>query len=119
MTAIKAFDESGSTAGRLAFLAAYFATGLVVAAGLCIWRRTKIGMTDLALGAGVGAGSVLGVLFLLRALSMGSGVTVFPLVFAGSLIMVSLIGACTFHERMGRQGWAGVGFAVIALVLLA
>ncbi len=118
MTLNKAFKSSGSVGGPFGYLAVYFGVGLAVSILLHAWYRPVVAWRDAAIGAGIGAFSVLGAFFLLRALSHQPATLVFPASSAGNLVLVALLSAPLFRETLSWKGWSGVALGAVALALM-
>ena len=103
---------------RLEFLSLWFGSGTVVALVVMLASRMRIGRVEAALGAAMGTCSLVGEIFLLRALQGLPGSVVYSGVVAGEIAIVTSIGALAFKERLGPLGLAGIAAGLVAVVLL-
>jgi glucose uptake protein GlcU len=91
------------------------ATNLAVFAA---WCRPVVVWRDAVIGGGIGAFSVLGAFFLLRALAHQPATLVFPASSAGNLVLVALLSVPLFREALRWKGWSGVALGATALALM-
>ena len=84
------------------------------------YRRTgkKPLLKEFLAGILVGIPNYFSSSLLLRALYGLPSFIVYPCFSAGTLLLVTILGAAVFKERLGRKAWIGLGLIIIALVLL-
>jgi drug/metabolite transporter (DMT)-like permease len=118
---LKILDEASlSSQYRDQYLFYWYLAGFVVAAAILLVKRIGLRKEEIAVGALLGASSLLGNFFLSLALAHKiAGYIAFPVVGLGSTLVVLTAGLLIFHERLTRYGYAGVGLGLLALLLLA
>lgn len=78
------------------------------------WHRPSVWA-----GILLGVPNFFSVIFLVRALGQLPGSVFFPLNNIGLLLFVSVVGIVIYRERYTATGWAGLGMAALAILLLA
>ena len=63
-------------------------------------------------------GAILTSALLLRALSGLPSFVVYSCFSAGTILLVTILGALVFKEKPGRKAWTGLGMIVLALVIM-
>jgi drug/metabolite transporter (DMT)-like permease len=115
-------DFCGGVASRRAAAAAVVAlsqaAGLVVVALLLPWLGGAPAPADLAWGAAAGVAGGAGLLLFYRALATGVMSVVAP-VTAVSAAALPVLGGLALGERLGPAAVAGIGLALVAVVLVA
>ena len=84
------------------------------------YRKTgkKLILKEFLVGILVGIPNYFSSALLLRALYGLPAFIVYPCFSAGTLLLVTILGAAVFKERPGRKAWIGLGIIIIALVCL-
>ena len=62
--------------------------------------------------------SYLGNVYLIRSLSMGSAALVLPIVFGSSMVVVTLVSATVFKEKLSPRGICAVIVGIVSVVVL-
>ncbi|MCQ2452232.1 MAG: hypothetical protein MJ075_03740, partial [Oscillospiraceae bacterium] len=91
---------------------------LVLSVGRMLAKREKPGKAELLYGACIGIPNYGSARFLLLALGKLPTVMVYPVYNAAVILVIGLVGAFVFRERLTRQKLAGFGLILAALVLL-
>jgi drug/metabolite transporter (DMT)-like permease len=117
---LKILEEAGlSGQYRDQYLFYWYLGGFLVAAAILVGKRVRIRMKEFVVGFFLGLSSLLGNLFLSLALARRvPGYIAFPVVGIGSTLVVLAAGIFFFREHLTRYGYAGVGFGIVALLLL-
>ncbi len=100
------------------FLFAAFATAAVPSVVLLFCRARRLRPSEVLFGVALGTANVLQTHFILKSLDVFPGYIVFPAVSAGGLILTTLVATRWLGERLTRRTYAGIGLAVVAMVLL-
>lgn len=84
------------------------------------FRKTgkKLILKEFLVGILVGIPNYFSSALLLRALYGLPSFIVYPCFSAGTLLLVTILGAAVFKERPGKKAWIGLGLIIIALVCL-
>ena len=84
------------------------------------YRKTgkKLLLKEFLVGILVGIPNYFSSALLLKALYGLPSFIVYPCFSAGTLLLVTILGAAVFGERPGRKAWIGLGLIIIALVCL-
>jgi drug/metabolite transporter (DMT)-like permease len=80
-------------------------------------RPVKLG--HFGLGAAAGVVSYLGTAFLIRSLSIVEASVVLPIVFGTSMVVVTLVSAVGFKERLTPRGICAVIVGIASVVILS
>lgn len=114
----KVFEEVGNTALSQQFLLYTFVTALVLCAGLMLYKKQKIGKSELIYGALIGIPNFFSAKFLLKSLETVDAVIAYPTFSVATILAVTLAGVLAFKEKLGKRQWAALGIILVALVLL-
>lgn len=114
----KVFQQHGFLVDKPLFVAVTFGVAGLIAGGVVAAGRRRFGRYELLVGAGVGLPNLIGMTTLVSALDALPAPVVYPVLGAGSVIVIQLAGVFCFGERPGRRGWAAVGLTAAALVLV-
>lgn len=114
----KVFQQHGFLVDKPVFVAATFAMAGLIAWAVVGFGRRRFGRYELLIGAGVGLPNLLGITTLVSALDALPAPVVYPVLGAGSVIVIQLAGVLWFGERPGLRGWAAVALTAAALVLV-
>ncbi len=115
---LRMFEELGRAGEKPFFLAFLFLVALGVFI-LAAWiRKTKIRIPDLLWGFGLGVPNMLAAYFVVSALREFPAFIVFPVVSAGTVVLVSILAFFLFGERIGRWGLAGIGLTVLSIAAI-
>ena len=82
-------------------------------------RRESFNFESLTWGTGAAVASYLGVFCTLKALELLNPHVVFPISLAAPIILGIVLSLFLFREKITRQGWLGVSFGVIGILILA
>jgi drug/metabolite transporter (DMT)-like permease len=101
----------------------HFLVLVFVVSGLVSWTLVavaskRVRLVDFAIGAAAGAMSYVGNVFLIRSLSMGKASLVFPVVFGSSMVIVTLVSAIGFKEKLTPRGICAVVVGIVSVVVL-
>ena len=118
----KIFEELGRGEESVLYFFWVFSTAAVLAAVLAIleYRRTgkRIVPKELAAGALVGVPNYFSSFLLLRSLQKLPSILVFPMFSTGTILLVLIVSALLFRERLTRRQLIGIALILAALVLL-
>jgi drug/metabolite transporter (DMT)-like permease len=104
----------------LAFLVAmYVVSGLILLGVLLARRAGRPRGFEIVAGLGTGAMVTVSVALTLWVLTRMSPVVVYPVTVAGPIVLMMLIGAAAFKERIGWTGWMAAGLGIGGIALLA
>jgi drug/metabolite transporter (DMT)-like permease len=107
-------------AAPLAFLVAmYVVSGLILLGVLLVQRAARPQGFEILAGLGTGTMVTGSVALTIWVLTRMSPVVVFPVTVAGPIVLMMLIGAAAFKERIGWTGWLAAGFGIAGIALLA
>ena len=81
-------------------------------------NRQRIKCEDLIIGIILAIPNFYSVLLLMKALESIDAILVYPIYSVGSIIVVTIIGALFFKEKLSLNKWISLGFILFALVLL-
>ena len=118
----KIFEQLGGEGeGTLYFFWLFLTAGLLAA--LLAWRETrqtglKMLPGELAAGVLVGLPNYFSSLLLLLALERMPALVVYPAASTGTILLVTLLSALLFHEKISRRQGVGLALILAALILL-
>ena len=120
---LKLFDEAyADSVGRPLFLLVGFGVACALGVVLCLGERARGGpswsLSGLGIGAVVGVFNYGSLAFMLLALETLPGTVAFPVNNVAVIVTVTLAGALVWREHVRPAAWAGLGLAVLALLLL-
>lgn len=114
----KIYEEVGSAALSDHFLFYNFLMAFLLCGALCIVKRQKPSLYDVAFGLLIGVPNYYASRFLLLSLSDVPAVVAFPCSSVGAIVLVAVAGVALFHEKLSRRKCAAIGVILVALVLL-
>ena len=118
----KVFEHVGKREeDQLYFLILFAAAALITCFLMYMeYRKTgkKLSGKEFLAGILVGIPNYFSSALLLQALTGLPSFVVYPCFCAGTLLLVTVIGAAFFRARPGKRAWAGLAVIVLALVLL-
>ena len=114
----KVFEELGVVGMSEQFLFYTFLTALLLCTVLTLFRKEKVGKSELFFGLLIGVPNFFSARFLLLALSEVAAVIVYPTYSVASLFAVTLAGVIFFKEKLQKKQWIAIGVILVALVLL-
>src|SRR6056297_1305848 len=115
----KTFQTYGIIDYRNVFLLAVFASAFIISL-IYTYRTPKSwGQSELFAGFLVGVFNQLSATFLLLALNSLPAPIVYPLISAGSIVLINIMGMAFFKERLKRHELIAVGLTVIAVLILS
>jgi drug/metabolite transporter (DMT)-like permease len=104
----------------LAFLMAmYVVSGLILLGVLLVQHTGRPRWFEILAGVGTGAMITCSLALTLWVLTRMSPVVVYPVTVAGPIVLMMLIGAAAFKERIGWTGWLAAAFGIGGIALLA
>ena len=119
---VKVFEHVGKREeDQLYFLILFAAAALITCFLMYMeYRKTgkKLSGKEFLAGILVGIPNYFSSALLLQALTGLPSFVVYPCFCAGTLLLVTVVGAAFFRERPGKRAWAGLAVIVLALVLL-
>lgn len=101
------------------FLAVMFILGGLICWSLIAVLKRPVRLKHFAVGAAAGAVSYIGNVFLIRSLSLRDGSIVFPVVFGTSMVVVTLVSAVGFREKLTPRGICAVIVGIASVVILS
>lgn len=114
----KFYEEWGTAALENHFLLYTFAVALLLCALLAIARGQRLTLADAGFGLLIGVPNYFSARFLLLSLSSVPAVAAYPTYSVGTIVLVTLLGALLFSERLSRRQQAAMGLILVSLVLL-
>lgn len=118
----KVFEQIGEREKDGVYFLILFITAAILAVLLLIREQKKTGAkivpSEVAAGIIVGIPNYFSSALLLRALAGLPAIVVYPCFSVGTILLVTLISAAAFKERIGRRKWIGLAFILAALILL-
>jgi len=114
----KVFEEIGPQGMKDQFLLYTFFTAFAVCIIVCIVKKQKPALVDIAFGALIGIPNYLSTRFLLWALRDIPAVIAYPSYSVGTIVLVMLVGVIAFKERLGKRKFIAMAVILAALVLL-
>jgi drug/metabolite transporter (DMT)-like permease len=118
MLAMRAFRQVGTESESSLFLTVLFGVAGLVALGAWLTHWTGTSRRDLLPGMAVGLCNALANLALVSALQQLPGVLVFPFYSAVGVVLSALFAGLVWGERVRRLELAGMGVAIVAVVLI-
>ena len=114
----KVFQKYGLQEHKAVFLFCTFFVAFLFAIGTAVALRRPIHRRDILTGFAVGIPNLFSSFFLIMALDTIPAAVAFPAFGAGSIVLITLVGAAFFGERLARRELAAVGLTVGALVVI-
>lgn len=114
----KIFEYWGTASRQGQYLFFTFGVALMLCILLSIHRKQGLGWQDALFGILIGVPNYFSSWFLLLSLKYMPAVVVYPGFSVGTIVLVTLIGAVCFRERLSRRQLVAVGIIVAALALL-
>ena len=112
------FDKIGDPAVKDYYLFYTFTAAFICAMIMMLVQHERIGMWEAVSGLLLGIPNYFSTRFLLLSLRHIPAVIVYPVVSAGTIVVVSLAGVFLFRESLSRRKTAAIGIICLALVLL-
>lgn len=101
------------------FLAVLFVIDGLICWAFVIALKRPVRLGHFALGAATGIISYIGNVFLIRSLSIGKASVVLPIVFGASMVIVTLVSAMGFRERLTPRGICALIVGIASVVILS
>lgn len=114
----KVFEELGNPAHSACFLFYTFVAAFVLCLALMLWKKERLGTTEMFYGLLIGIPNYFSARFLLRALEYLPAVVIYPTYSVATILAVTMVGLMVFRERLGTRQWVAIGAILAALVLL-
>jgi len=115
---MRLFEEFADPSEKPLFLAILFGcAGLTVGIAMII-GKTKINLTDILWGIGLGIPNYFASWFTVTALTELPSYIVFPSVTAATVMLIALIGRVFFKEDIGRWGLVGILLTLLSIVAI-
>ena len=112
------FDKIGDPAVKDYYLFYTFGAAFVCALLLMLLRHERIGRWEIISGILVGIPNYFSTRFLLLSLQKVPAVIVYPVVSAGTIVLVSVAGVFLFREQLSWRKRMALGIICLALILL-
>lgn len=116
------FDHVGRVSDNQLYFLILFATAAVLTLILAVYESRKTGRKiirkEFLAGILVGIPNYFSSALLLLALNGLPSFVVYPCFSAGTLLLVTILGAAVFKEKPGRKAWIGLALIVPAMVIL-
>ncbi len=117
-TMFKVVVETGFGYAGNSYILIYNCFALLLALFFCIRQKAKPGRKEIAAGIGTGLCIGAGIMFGMKALMEIPGVVYFPSVSAGNLLLVTLLSALFWKERLSRRQIGGLLVAIASIILI-
>ena len=114
----KIHEELGRVELSEHFLFYTFGTALILAIGLIVIKRAKVGLKDIGFGILLGVPNYFSAKFLLKSLESVPAVIAFPTFSVGAIVIITLAGVLVFKEKLSRKQVVGTAGIILALILL-
>lgn len=118
----KVFEQLGDSAESTGYFFWLFVTAFLLTVLLALSERRRsrkpLLWKEFAAGLGVGVPNYFSSYLLLLALRQLPAFWVYPIFSTGTILLVLLVGALVFRERLNRRQALGVGLILAALALL-
>jgi len=115
----KTFQTYGIIDYRNVFLLSVFTSAFIISLIYTYKTPKSWGFAELFSGFLVGIFNQLSATFLLLALDSLPAPIVYPLVSAGAIVVINIMGMAFFKERLKRHELIAVGLTVIAVIILS
>ncbi|MFP4456954.1 MAG: SMR family transporter [Clostridia bacterium] len=115
----KTFQTYGIIDYRNVFLLAVFSSAFIISLIYTYKTPKSWGQSELFAGFLVGIFNQLSATFLLLALNSLPAPIVYPLISAGAIVVINIMGMAFFNERLKRHELIAVGLTVIAVLILS
>ncbi len=115
----KTFQTYGIIDYRNVFLLSVFTSAFIISLIYTYKTPKSWGFQELLSGFLVGVFNQLSATFLLLALNSLPAPIVYPLISAGSIVLINIMGMAFFKERLKRHELIAVGLTVIAVLILS
>lgn len=115
---LKLFDELGHPQEKPLFLLILFGTAFLVFAVALLLGRQVPRPRDLGWGLALGVPNLMSAVFMVSALGKFPAFVVFPVVSAGTVMAIALLGALLFKERIGRLGLVGILLTLLSIAAI-
>ena len=114
----KFYEVWGAPAAEDHFLLYTFAVALLLCAALALARGQRLTAADAGFGLLIGVPNYFSARFLLLSLSSVPAVAAYPTYSVGTIVLVTLMGALLFSERLSRRQGLAMGIILVSLALL-
>jgi drug/metabolite transporter (DMT)-like permease len=114
----KVYEELGSRDLNEQFLLYTFISAIVLCTLAAVWNRQGLTRDDVLFGCLIGIPNFYTARFLLAALAYVPAVIVYPTYSTGAILIVILISAVCFRERLEKRRVLGIICILAALVFL-
>ena len=114
----KLFQKYGNVLYKESFLSILFFSALVFSFLYSLKRVKTIKPRDILIGFLVGVPNLFSSFFLILALNKLKATLVFPLYSVGSMLVIILLSALIFKEKLHKKDWFSILLTCIALVLI-
>lgn len=112
------YDKNGSAALKDHYLFYTFLAALLLAFLMVLMKRQRVGFWDVFFGILIGIPNYFASRFLLLSLANVPAVVTYPVYSVGTLVVITVISAILFKERLSSQKKTALVMILVALVLL-
>lgn len=112
-------EDFSANINELTFMGIVFLGAFAIGFTLCLFRDGPlIRKEEALLGIGIGIPNLYSSIFLIYALAGISGAVAFPLVNIFNVLGGTFLGLLIWSDRVSTKQWAGIGVALVAIMLL-
>lgn len=112
------YDKNGSAALKDHYLFYTFLAALLIAFLMVLVKKQRVGFWDVFYGILIGVPNYFASRFLLLSLGNVPAVVTYPVYSVGTLVVITVVSALLFGERLSSQKKTALGMILVALVLL-
>ena len=114
----KIFQQYGLLDHKTVFLLTTFSVAFVFSVVVTLLKNPKVTGRDLLTGVAVGVPNLFSSFFLILALDTVPATIAFPAYSAGSIVIINVVGAAFFKERLQRAEQIAVALTCLGLILV-
>lgn len=114
----KLFQRYGASEEKAYFLLIVFSVAFLVSLGAAIRQGKGIQSADVITGILVGVPNLFSSFFLIRALDDLPTAVVFPVYSAGSMVLILVLSAWLFGERLSLKSYGAIVMTMLSLILI-
>ena len=114
----KVYEELGKAALKNHFLLYTFFCAFLFSVAVCLYRKQGLEKQDIGFGLLIGIPNYFSARFLLLSLADVPAMIAYPTYSVATIVVVALIGAVLFREKLSRQRLASIAAILCALVML-
>ncbi|MBO5666378.1 MAG: EamA family transporter [Firmicutes bacterium] len=114
----KVFQEMGNPLLADHFLFVTFGVALILCVIVILFKRERMGKSELFYGLLIGIPNFMQAKFQLLAMETIPAVIVYPMKSVGTIIVITLTGILLFREKLNKKQWIALAAILVSLVLL-